>query len=298
MNEERTANLSEPVIFGRLNKDFVPVLVATDQVEHGRTPTSRWFVKMAQFLNQRFLQGFGCAGLYICGYDGSAYSFHTNRDVESLQLFIERGIEGFKNLPPLETEIERVEPARKPDPGVFIVRVISRVSPVPVGAPPANNFPGRDHLWIYPDERQQIVEHRALPDALLARIIRFHLVDNVRGLPDHWRPDEIKTASIESKDLSQNEIHFGGPFSMETREGNRGLRGTIEGSIRIENNEIREFRAFAECDAWGHSKGTRGPPPGVFPLKIAFYETSDQISQVVFPQGWFVGEEYRKASIR
>lgn len=298
LNEERTSNLSEPVILDGIERDFIPVLVATDQVEHGRTETSRWFIKVAQFLNQRFIQGFGCAGLYICGYDGSAYSFHTNRDAESLGLFVRRGLEGFKSLPPLKTDIANDEAVRRPERGLLIVRVISRISPVPAGAPPANNFSGRDHLWIYPDEQREIVKNRSLPDRLIARVVRYHLVDNVRGLPEHWKPEEVREATIETHVISANDLAFHGRFSMETTDGARGLRGKIEGRIKFENDEIKEFRAYAECDAWGFSRTTRGAPQGVFPLVIAFYETNDPIAQVVFPQGWFSGEAYREAKLR
>jgi hypothetical protein len=294
--EERTENLSESFVLEKIEDDLIPVLLVTDQVEHGQTPTSAWFVRMAKFANQRFVQGFGSAGLYICGYDGFAHAFHPNRSTENLLQFFEKGLTSFKEFPPEETEIPEGDPIRKVEPGVLTVRVHSRISPLPAGATPVNDSLGRDHIWLYPDEISEMAKSRRLPDTVIARMARFHFVDCIRGLPDHWRANEIKQFDVTSTSNS-DAIDFSGEFWMQTSDERRGIRGKFEGRVKFIGERIVEFRAFADCTAWGHSKGTFSPPPGIFPLKIAFREVDDPLSRAIVPMGWFSGEDYRYPSI-
>ncbi len=296
--EERTANMSDPVLLDALERELIPVLIVTDQVEHGRTDASRWFVKVAELLNQRFIQGFGSAGVYICAYDGTAYAFDPNRTSENLAAFLARGLDGYRKLPPIESVIEAGAPVRQLPSDVFVARSHSRITPLPAGSPAVNGAPGRDHFWIYADEQKEIIENSRIPDSVIGRLIRYHMVDNVRGLPEHWLREEVREFQFESNKVSANTIQFSGTFDSRTDQGDRGIRGKIEGRIVVNAESIQEFRALAVCDAWGSSPGTPNPPAGVFRIVIAIVEARDPLAKVVMPQGSFAGDDYRSAAIQ
>src|SRR5262249_50566116 len=54
---------------------------------------------------------------------------------------------------------------------------------------------GREHLWIRKDEAQALIRGE-LPESLKKRIVRYHLVDNTRGIPTGWAETDIKKVQM------------------------------------------------------------------------------------------------------
>src|SRR5438067_14506 len=62
----------------------------------------------------------------------------------------------------------------------------------------------RDHLWITEAEWQRLIpakpqpfQRSPVPAAIADRITRFHLIDNTRGEPPLWRPEEVRSRSMD-----------------------------------------------------------------------------------------------------
>jgi hypothetical protein len=188
--------------------------------------------------------------------------------------------------------------AKTPDPTTSVVRVFSRIRPLPEGAHVLNTSVGRDHLWIYADEVRQMLAASAedretpfpLPPSLAARMTRFHLIDNVRGEPDMWEANQIKQADFTLRRVADTNttrtFAFTGTFAQELPNGERGQHGTIEGEFTAykESAMITHFRAYSGGEAWGASTYTQHAPPGRFPLVMAMVETDDAVSRIVPPQ--------------
>src|SRR5437868_5918567 len=157
-------------------------------------------MRMADQTDWRKQEGNTVQGFYVAAADGTAYGWFNDRDVPEVTAFMNRALARFRAHPPPAVEIpaaDRVASISTPDPTTSIVRVFTRIRPLPEGADSLNAGVGRDHLWIYADEVREMLAAGAgefpLPRALAARIARFHLVDNVRGEPEMWEPDQVRT---------------------------------------------------------------------------------------------------------
>lgn len=255
-------------------------------------------------------QGIGgntAQGMYIVGADGTFYGYLTehpsqyNPDLAPVRQFLERGLQAFRKNPPAQIHITRATLAGhsllSPDPTTSIVNIFTRISPVPAGSDELNYSLGRDHYWILAREVQEIASTAhddgrsfRLPSAMVTRMMRYHLIDNVRGEPDMWQRSEIKQAEFFARYVGPNELakcyQFRGQFSLETKDGRRGFSGFIEGRFEIQHVQMKlaRFRAFARGEAWGSGRFTENAPAGRFPLSIAMVEAIDQISKVVPPE--------------
>jgi hypothetical protein len=63
--------------------------------------------------------------------------------------------------------------------------------------------PNRDYMWLTRDEWKALIPtdprqgaRHPLPASVRERLVRFHLVDNARGLASCWRPQDIRAADI------------------------------------------------------------------------------------------------------
>lgn len=258
-------------------------------------------------------EGNTAQGFFIVGADGKFYGWDNYHKTEHIMRFLDEGLERFHANPPAKIAVSQQDLEEHfcivPEPDTSIVRVYTRIRPVPSGADDLNNSVGRDFLWVLGDETKQISDTAhddhsefSLPPNLVARIVRFHMLDNVRGEPDHWQPGEIKdcvfTARMvhSNKDVKSYEFH--GKFSQQSRNGKRTFDGTIEGQFEIATNspKMTKFRALANATASGASRFTPGAPAGRFPVVIAMTEADDPLTKIVPPHaldGW--GEYFRAA---
>jgi hypothetical protein len=191
-----------------------------------------------------------------------------------------------------------------------VLRVFSRIQPMPPNVSDLNRGVGRDHLWVYAEEAQAILAEAEagktefpLPKTLTARLARFHLLDNVRGEPDMWRPDQIKRAEFIvqplGKTATQRTFRLAGNYAMALPDNQRGLEGKLSGEFTLDtrSGKIVRFRAYGEAQAWGRATYTPDPPPGRFPLKFAIVETKDAVSKIVAPQAVSIGEPYQDPTL-
>lgn len=273
-----------------------------------RTPAARWFLPMAEQVNYRVRSGDTIQGFYIAAANGTAYGFDNVRDVRAVHRLMNEALAQFHKEPPPIVTIPKQDLeapfSEAPDPTTSVVRVFTRIKPLPMGASSINKSVGRDHLWILASELKEISAAGEkggqfdFPKDLTARIVRFHLLDNVRGEPDMWEPEHVRKAAFTAKRIAKagkvETFTFRGEFSMRYAEGSRGQTGTIDGEFQIDTAKykILRFRAYSDGEAWGDSKFAPAGPPGKFPLKIAMIEVDDMISRTVPPEAISLKQEY------
>jgi hypothetical protein len=306
---DRASTFSNPGIIQRLRADFIPFSGNCAELQESRSLVQQWFMRMADQTTWRSQEGNTTQGFYIAGADGSCYGWMNDRDIPRLRAFLDRGLRQFKERPPQPVAIPDAELnaafTRTPNPATSVVRVFSRVRPVPEGADELNRSVGRDHLWILADEVRELLasaphpdDRASLPRALVARMVRFHLIDNVRGEPDMWEADQVRqaqfTATAGVPQGDRQPFTFAGEFSQRRSDGRRGQEGTIHGELLLDTRTARvvRFRAYSEGVAWGESQFTPGAPRGRFPLVIAMIEAEDPIARTVPPQAIWMGREY------
>jgi hypothetical protein len=125
----------------------------------------------------------------------------------------------------------------------------------------------------------------AVPDALIRRMGRECLIDNVRGQVASWAEGEIKKASLQTEVVSAKEglltLRFQGEFTAEA--GPRGYDCTLHGKA-VFDSRARQFRLF-ELVAAGIRKGPtnnfRLPGEPASPQGVAFiiegqYDTKEK----------------------
>lgn len=242
-------------------------------------------------VNPRGDQGQTTQGFYVIGADGSAYVFNNNRSVDRVLDFMRRGLEEFQTKPPAR---DVIQPSQNvlvtPPSGTTVLRVYSRIKPAPAGSDPANENLQRDHFWILPEEISEFAKLN-VPESFAMRLCRFALVDAIRGEPDFWRPEEIRSKKFEVDKNPKGGFSLKGSYSMQTADGKRGLEGTLEVEFNIADNKTTAYKAFADCTAWGQGTYTPGAPAGKFPLKFAFM-LAPAAKDTVAPQAAMFGREY------
>jgi len=260
-------------------------------------------------VNYRVRSGQTVQGFYTLGADGAAFGFENVRSAKVVLNMLSEAASAFAKgkhskvdiAPDSFTSIfaKSIEPKR-----TDVVRVFTRVRPMPVGANSLNKSLGRDHLWITGKDIDAFGVASAsgspfpMPRDLKMRLVRYNLIDNVRGQPDLWEASQVKKADLTVTPIGRSGgamvYKFSGAFAMGTSDAKRGIEGTIEGEIEVDpaKRKLTWFRAFADAIAWGDSKFTAHAPSGKFPLMIGMLNVDDGLSKTVTPDAISLGDVY------
>lgn len=243
-------------------------------------------------------------GLYMFNAAGDSYGgLNTNNGVEAVLQVLTDAKRAFDESPPETlTDLDYIASTTPTLPeGAIIVRTFTRITPVPIGCSDVNKMVGRDHLWVLRSEVNAL-SRGEVPDSFAYRIVRHHLVDNIRGEPGKWNLSHVKELNIKADRVESGgeiRVKLSGNFSLLSPEGfgknpggdplpERGYAGTIEGELVMgsENKEIHAFRMLADGQHWGVSKNNAvGVPEGKYPLKIAFVLAESDLTRAVPPHG-------------
>jgi hypothetical protein len=247
------------------------VPVAVDQHVHRRLKDAEGEL-FARVLQQagRGLDGYS-QGVYLFTPQGDLLAFANTADAGHVRRLAETALKKF-DPPAAPARIEgpkAVQVFPTPPAGGLVVDVTTKVLG---GYDPAQNklaerylgSVGRDHLWVRRDEAEALARG-VLPDSLKSRIARFHLVDNTRGEPPMWRPDEVKEL-----DVTLRGGQLTGTVRMESRSADRGYRADLFGVLEVKDGQVVRLDLLARGEFWGEGTFTRGAPKGKFPLAVAF----------------------------
>jgi hypothetical protein len=288
---DRASTFARPGIVSLLQTRFVPV--ALDQAYQRRQQDAEGAF-YREIAGQGPRQDFEdtTQGFYIATAAGTLLLFNNSRDPEKLERMMREKLEEFEHSGAAAADAA-ARPAGPPDPrwnirppeGGLVVRVRARVMGgyEPTDDPWKAIFQSavsRDNLWITAAEHQALARG-AFPHSLAQRLARFHLVDNTRGEPPMWQPDEIQSASVQ---LDQGLVT--GSVRLRTARGDRTYDADLRGRVETAGGAVTRFDVVAFGDFSGRGPYTPGPPPGKFPLAVSFTladgrDTADAIP----PQG-------------
>lgn len=243
-------------------------------------------------------------GIYCLTPDGTLLAYRNAQDPAVMRDVLRQGLRAWQKLP-----AERRKPgavkvgvegkvdtryARRPPPGALVVKVSTRILDRADGKYVRGtcSFPGgekaaRDHLWITAEEAKALVpaepkkgQSFPLPAALAERIVRFHLIDNTRGEPPMWRPEEIRsqklTLTVEEVTPTAVRLRLEGAVLLasaaDATKAKRGFDVRLLGTIRYDRAKsvIDRFDVVALGEHWGAGTYTPNPRPGRQPLGVAF----------------------------
>jgi hypothetical protein len=305
---DRASTFADPIVIHKLQKDFIPFAGDISEYAWRRTEASRWFMQHGGMVNYKIRSADSVQGFYTMGADGTAYGFSNVRGAKTVNGLLTDAFNRFYANRPPKVEIKVDKPkqfANSPEPAsTDVVRVFTRVRPVPLAANSLNKGVGRDHLWVLGSDLKQIAAAGAsgsafqMPESLRMRIARFHLLDNVRGQPDPWQISEVKKASIRVTPVGRSGpdmvYKLDGSFAMRTSDGKRGLEGTLKGELEVDvaKNRVTWLRVISDATAWGESKFTAHGPVGKYPLIIAMLNVDDTLAREIEPDSVSLGQQY------
>lgn len=152
---------------------------------------------------------------------------------------------------------------------------------------PGGDKAARDHVWLSAEETRSLIPDQpqegqafVVPEPIASRILRFHLVDNTRGEPPFWEPDEVHrgwmTLTVESVTAETIEMRLDGAALLsldpDPELSERGYDVQLHGQLRFqrESGVFDRFDVAAVGDHWGEGRWNRqGVREGRQPLGIA-----------------------------
>jgi hypothetical protein len=290
---DRESTFADPAIVKLLQTRFIPVAIDQAYQRRQKDNEGKFYQKIANQSPRKVGRG-TTQGLYTADASGKLLAFTNNRGSERVQRMIQTALA--KHQPVKVAPLAKGTPDARfnPEPpkGGLVVRVTSKV----LGGyeEPENEFRrifqqslGRDNLWISANEHAALAKGQ-LPQNLLKRIARFHLVDNTRGEPSMWNDNEIK--KLEGT-LRNDQLRA--TVQLKTAKGDRGYEAELLGRIETKADKITRLDIVAKGEFWGEGTYTRNAPKGRFPLAIAFTLADGKDAADTIPpqgsRGWLPG---------
>jgi hypothetical protein len=303
--------LSEPAIAQRLQRDYVPVALTHERLLAG--PFRDSWLRIVREANPRW-QGGSTQGYYILSSRGAglAWDNHPPRLAHYLALglqFARNGRGGFTPSQALEYTAPVAPPA-----GAAVIKLFTRIRPLPAGAGEWNTLLGRDFMWITAEEIRELRQRSAsggefpLPRTLVTRLLVYHLVDNVRGQVWAYQTGALRgpglTGRVTRSTGANRTLAVSGSFSKRDSHPpqwtDRGHEGTVAGEIEIDiaRDRVARFRLFADCRAWSDAVyDPRRPPSGRYPIQTAAIEATDALSRRIPPEPALAGPHYLRPEL-
>lgn len=295
---DRASTFANPGLLELLRTRFVPV--AIDQAYHRRQQDAEGeFYRRIAAQGPRHDFASTTQGFYVATAAGELLLYNNNRDPAKVARLVQAALDQFERAEdrqqvtaPIEAgEVDRRWHAQVPE-GGFVVRVHGKVlggyeQPADEWQRILQNAISRDNLWVTRREQQALVNGE-LPQSLLHRLARFHLVDGTRGEPPMWKPDELQRVAIE-----RDGERLQGEVVLQTADGKRRFAAQLLGFVAIEDGKVTRFDLVARGVFRGDGPYTKNGPAGDFPFAVAMtIGDGSDVADAIPPQGsrgWVAG---------
>lgn len=300
----RELTFADSKIIDVVNKNFVPVAM-DDWFQRRRQDAEGEFFRKVADQGPRKGQGGGTRqGIYAFTADGKLLQYRNSQDPDVMLAFLQSALKAWGNLNAAERkaakafvpDLQKIDPRYVPSlsKGTLVVNVHARILEKEndfychgTCKFPGGNRASHDHLWIREPEWQAMlpmdpkVGHEiVIPENLIYRITRFHLIDNTRGEPPMWARNDVRKASLKLnvESVMANEVKLkllGGILlstESDSKNSKRGYDAIVQGVISYDpiKRTISKFNIVVIGDHWGEGSYTGGARPGRSPLGIAF----------------------------
>lgn len=322
----RVLTFADPEVVRLAKNVFVPV-AGDDWYQRRRNDAEgKFFRKVADQGPRQGAGGSTRQGIYIFTASGKLLNYRNHSDPEVMKQVIRQGLLEWNNLPREEKEPGGIKVAetfqpdktyhREPPKGGLVLTVYTRIlDKTRKGdycqgscSNPGGERAARDHMWLTEEEWKSLIpasakigDGLALPERLVQRIVRFHLVDNTRGEPAAWNRDQIRAAKI---NLVIDEVNDSGltmrlegaclmSAAADPTKATVGFDVALRGTIHYDAAKklIDRFDVVALGQHWGSGPYTGIARPGRTPLGIVFELAGNSPADRVPPQGsrWLPG---------
>jgi hypothetical protein len=302
---------SNPEIVRLASTEIIPV-AADDWYQRRRLdPEGEFFRKVADQGPRKGQGGSTRQGVYCFTASGKLLAYRNPNSAEVMLEDMKKALAAWKRMPEAERkpggvsvpeQAEEVDKnyLRVPPQGALIVNVYTRVldrdsagkfctcTPTKTGRSGYEGLGSAlDHLWITEAEWKSLAPGARekgttydVPKSVAERILRFHLVDNTRGEPDHWTEREIHSQRLSihvlESSVKEAKLRLEGSALLaqgtDIEKSRRGYDVALLGELTF-NNEVQRFTRFdmvALGNHWGQGTFTGRARPGKTPLGVAF----------------------------
>ncbi len=299
---DRASTFADSEIVEMLKTRFVPVAINQANQRRQQDTEGEFYRKIAlqrPDLGPDYDGNGTTQGFYIATASGELLLYNNNRDPAKVRRLMKETLNEFERQRPASSETAAIQAKTidsryniSPPEGGLVLRVQAKVLD---GYEPTDDrwrkifqtALSRDNLWVSPSEHKAIVAGQ-IPNSLLQRIARFHLVDNTRGEPPMWEPNQIRDAEMRLDDG-----RLSGTVHLATDRADRGYDAKFNGVVEVRDGSVVRFDMVALGDFWGEGTYTRRAPAGKFPLAISFtLADGTDIADQLVPQaarGWLRG---------
>jgi len=280
-------------------------------------PLREWWVRTVRQANPRW-QGASTQGYYVLDGDGTGIVW--DNFPPRLAQFLDMGVQLYRQRehgPPLTLAAGQSSATapRTPPPGASVLKLYTRIRPLPADAGEHNALMGRDFMWVLQEEVREMLARSGsgsaafpLPNSLVGRLTVFHLVDNTRGQVWAYQTGALQSASLTGRVLrnsgSTRTLALQGSYAKRDSHPPQwtdlGQEGTLEGECDLDTatGRLTRFRVHADSRAWTDAVyDPRRPPRGRYPIQTAILEATDALSRQIPPEPSHTGMHYLRPHI-
>jgi hypothetical protein len=301
---DRASTFADDEVLELLRKHYVAFAPSLTELLKARDSAGDFFRKV---VNQRPEPKHSKQGYYICAPDGTLLKgwMYPRPDDGTMKRFLKEALQAYqppKSVDPLDrTKVDRNANPQPPE-GGLVLEVSAKLLEAHWNPTSLVRFQiiresiGRDRLWVTRPEVQELLRG-SVPDSLLERLIRFHLVDNTRGVPAAWQSGDLKG-------LKLTVVPEGGKLGLEgglqLEEANhRRYEARVKGVIETKGEAVTRFDLLVHGSHTAAKAGVGEVPIGTSTLAVAFCLAEPGESSRVPPlYSWLQGEYLKSASLR
>jgi len=272
---DRASAFADDETLELLRTKYVAFAPSLTELLKARDSAGDFFRKV---VNQRAEPKHSKQGYYICSPDGTLIKgwMYPRPDDGTMKRYMKEALANYqspKQVDPLDTS--RIDRYANPvvPPGGQVAEVFTRLLDAKWQPTNLERFSmirgalGRDRLWITKSEIQELAKG-AVPDSLLERMLRFHMVDNTRGVPALWQKGDIKDLQIKITPHN-GALRVDGSVLLE-ESTNRRFEAKIEGTLEVKGEKISRFDFVVQGSHTAKKPDVGEIPLGAATLAVAF----------------------------
>jgi hypothetical protein len=320
----RALAFSDPAVIDLATRHFIPVAENCSYLQRQQDAKGEFFRLVAEqgHYAGRTQPSATRQGIYACTAEGRFLASINTRQAEPMRGMMREALQRWREEPADAGQPDSLAPYQA-DPrtphgypeGGLVLKLYTRDLPRAVDTRPddwrrdAVNY---DHAWFTREEAESLLPPGArvgarfpVPAAIVRRLARFHLLDNVRGETPLWREDEVRSAEMTlevAAASSENvELHLEGavqniargawavhPFVEPLPDTERGFDCRLRGFLTWDRSQARivRFDLLAMGMRWGGSEhNIRRDDLEPAPMGVAFELAGSQPADRTPPQG-------------
>ena len=301
---DRVSTFADDETLELLRKNYIAFAPSLTEILKSRDSAGDFFRKV---VNQRPEPRHSKQGYYICSPDGKLLKgwMYPRPDDGTMKRILKEVTQSYQapqDVDPLDpTKVDRRALPQPPE-GGLVLEVSAKL--VEAKWQPTNlarfqmirGAIGRDRLWVTKAEAQELLRG-SLPDSLLERMIRFHFVDNTRGVFQMWQPGDIKSLRLKVANEG-GKIGVEGDLMLD--EGsNRTFDAKLKGTIETKGNAVTRLDLLVRGTYTAAKIGLGELPIGASTLAVAFtLAEPGERSQVPPLYSMMLGEYLNATSLR